>query len=123
MTDTKPERDFITITTKGGYVVLIKAWLNAEEGIALQRFFMKHMKLNANISTEGKTEEEVGQQMLSSMPDISLDVVLDQEELLMNTYVYSVNGNTEERAIFKLPRKDYKEVLAKVKEIDKEGKE
>lgn len=107
------------ITSIDGHVVLIKAWLTERENRIIQRFWAKQTKINENANLEKLEDGDVKIDITKSP-----EAILDYYDVLIEAYVYSVDGSTDGilEKVQDLRKEEYKEVTAFIQKLQDEEK-
>ena len=107
------------VTSIDKHIVLVKTWLTEKENRIIQKFWAKQTKINENANLENLEDGDVKIDITNSP-----EAILDYYDILVEAYVYSVDGLTDAilEKVQDFRKEEYKEVTAFIQKVQDEEK-
>lgn len=116
------QRETRLVTTKNGYNVEVKTWLNQDEDRKVKEFYDAHSttSVREGVKPEDATEDDI--EVTVDLVSSSVKIVSFQE-LLFDVWVHTVNGATNSQEVRKSMRnEDFQEVVGDIISHNNEDK-
>jgi len=112
------ERPTKTVKTPNDHEVVIKSWLTAGENQNLQRAFLSKAKTSFNKASARENPEEA-----INLDDMSADSMLDIQNKMIEVYVESIDGKTEDilKVALDLRSDDFEFIIVQINEGEKKA--